>query len=279
MFREWVIFDGLMYKECNFSLYTCIQENRWSSQCIWTWKHERIFKKEDKKKQWKETKHSHVWSLRPSRQIVFKSSLLLSVFLFFRRNAVKWGWPPMSNIKCHLIDCQSRVIERNITVFSTRSATEWRQHQINELHMDRQRLNNKNKLRNLSEIKKKRKNAGGCDNNGTRSHVHSQYTVTCFFIYTASTLLKLCKKKLNWEQWEKGAKNWKQKNDILIGLGVKFSSARIYIRERFWVNHAAQKRNETKKKKNDLFCFKILFQWCHTPFKKMMKRWKVFATF
>lgn len=59
MFREWVIFDGLMYKECNFSLYTCIQENRWSSQCIWTWKHERIFKKEDKKKQWKETKHSH----------------------------------------------------------------------------------------------------------------------------------------------------------------------------------------------------------------------------
>lgn len=84
MFREWVIFDGLMYKECNFSLYTCIQENRWSSQCISTWKHERIFKKEDKKKQWKETKHSHVWSLRPSRQIVFKSSLFvcLSVCLF-----------------------------------------------------------------------------------------------------------------------------------------------------------------------------------------------------
>lgn len=109
--------------------------------------------------------------------------LFVCLFVFFRRNAVKWGWPPMSNIKCHLIDCQSRVIERNITVFSTRSATEWRQHQINELHMDSQRLNNKkNKLRNLSEIKK-RKNAGGCDNNGTRSHVHSQYTVTCFFLY------------------------------------------------------------------------------------------------
>lgn len=186
-------------------------------------------------------------------------SVIVCLFVFFRRNAVKWGWPPMSNIKCHLIDCQSRVIERNITVFSTRSATEWRQHQINELHMDRQRLNNKNKLRNLSEIKKKRKNAGGCDNNGTRSHVHSQYTVTCFFIYTASTLLKLCKKKLNWEQWEKGAKNWKQKNDILIGLGVKFSSARIYIRERFWVNHAAQKRNETKKKKTIFFVLRFCF--------------------
>lgn len=143
-----------------------------------------FLKRRTKKNNEKKQNTRTVWSLRPSRQIVFKSSL----FVFFRRNAVKWGWPPMSNIKCHLIDCQSRVIERNITVFSTRSATEWRQHQINELHMEQAAIEQQKQTEELSEIKKKRKNAGGCDNNGTRSHVHSQYTVTCFYIYSKHAL-------------------------------------------------------------------------------------------
>lgn len=54
-----------------------------------------------------------------------------------------------------------------------------------------QAASTKKQSRNKAKIKRY---AGGCDNNGTRSHVHSQYTVTCY-IYTASTLLNLFEKK------------------------------------------------------------------------------------
>ena len=58
---------------------------------------------------------------------------------------------------------------------------------------EKNQQNNRGIKRN--EKKKERKyNAGGCGNNETRSHVHSQYTVTCLYIQ-ASTNVNLKRRK------------------------------------------------------------------------------------
>ena len=47
--KEWVILTDLCIKNA-ISLYTCIQENRWSSQFIFKHEKEKQFKKKKKKK-------------------------------------------------------------------------------------------------------------------------------------------------------------------------------------------------------------------------------------